>query len=86
VSYKGFFSVVTLCWAVLLSGVVRADQRVLAPNDYLKFADVTAPQISPDGAMVAYVVTTSDRDSDEPKDAIWLTNWEGTEHRQLTRG
>jgi dipeptidyl aminopeptidase/acylaminoacyl peptidase len=52
----------------------------------LKFADVTAPQISPDGAMVAYVVTTSDRDSDEPKDAIWLTNWEGTEHRQLTRG
>jgi dipeptidyl aminopeptidase/acylaminoacyl peptidase len=86
VNYKGFFSVVTLCWAVLLSGVVRADQRVLAPNDYLKFADVTAPQISPDGAMVAYVVTTSDRDSDEPKDAIWLTNWEGTEHRQLTRG
>jgi dipeptidyl aminopeptidase/acylaminoacyl peptidase len=52
----------------------------------LKFADVTAPQVSPDGATVAYVVTTSDRDSDEPKDAIWLTNWEGTEHRQVTRG
>ena len=85
-NYKGFFSVATLCWAVLLSGVVRADQRVLAPSDYLKFADVSAPQISPDGAMVAYIVTTSDRDSDEPKDAIWLTNWEGTEHRQLTRG
>jgi dipeptidyl aminopeptidase/acylaminoacyl peptidase len=85
VSPKASFAVATLCWAALLSGVVHAEQRVLAPEDYLKFADVTAPQIAPDGATVAYVVTTSDRDSDEPKDAIWLTNWEGTEHRQLTR-
>ena len=83
---KAFFAVAMLCLAALPPGVVRAEQRVLAPEDYLKFADVTAPQISPDGATVAYVVTTSDRDSDEPKDAIWLTNWEGTEHRQLTRG
>jgi dipeptidyl aminopeptidase/acylaminoacyl peptidase len=83
---KAFFAVATLCLAALLSGVVRGEQRVLAADDYLKFADVSAPQVSPDGATVAYVVTTSDRDSDEPKDAIWLTSWEGTEHRQLTRG
>jgi len=86
VSPKALLVLTTLCLATFLSGLVHAEQRVLAPGDYLKFADVTAPQISPDGAMVAYVVTTSDRDSDEPKDAIWLTNWEGTEHRQLTRG
>ena len=85
-SPKAFSAVATLCLATFLSGGVRAEQRVLAPEDYLKFADVTAPQVSPDGASVAYVVTTSDRDSDEPKDAIWLTNWQGTEHRQLTRG
>ena len=83
---KASFSLTSLCLAAFLSGVAHAGQRVLAPDDYLKFADVTAPQVSPDGATVAYVVTTSDRDSDEPKDAIWLTNWEGTEHRQLTRG
>jgi dipeptidyl aminopeptidase/acylaminoacyl peptidase len=75
-----------LCLTTFLATAAHAGQRVLAPDDYLKFADVTAPQVSPDGATVAYVVTTSDRDSDEPKDAIWLTNWEGTEHRQLTRG
>ena len=85
-SPKALFALTTLCLATFLSSMVRAEQRVLAPDDYLKFADVTAPQISPDGALVAYVVTTSDRDSDEPKDAIWLTNWQGTEHRQLTRG
>jgi dipeptidyl aminopeptidase/acylaminoacyl peptidase len=86
VRIKASFSVASLCLAAFLSGVAHAGQRVLAPDDYLKFADVTAPQVSPDGATVAYVVTTSDRDSDEPKDTIWLTNWEGTEHRQLTRG
>ena len=86
VSPKVFFALTTLCLATVLPDGVRAEQRVLAPADYLKFADVTAPQISLDGTMVAYVVTTSDRDSDEPKDAIWLTNWQGTEHRQLTRG
>jgi dipeptidyl aminopeptidase/acylaminoacyl peptidase len=69
-----------------LAAPVRAAQRVLAPDDYSKFADVTTPEVSPDGRTVAYVVTTTDREADEPKDAIWVTNWQGTEHRQLTRG
>jgi len=86
VRIRASFALTSLCLAAFLSGVTHAGQRVLAPDDYLKFADVTAPQVSPDGATVAYVVTTSDRDSDETKDSIWLTNWEGTEHRQLTRG
>jgi dipeptidyl aminopeptidase/acylaminoacyl peptidase len=77
---------VTVCFAVGLMGAAHAGQRVLAPDDYLKFADVTAPQVSPDGNSVAYVVTTTDREADEARDAIWLTNWAGTEHRQLTRG
>ena len=83
---KAPFAFPTLYLIAFLATTAHAGQRVLAPDDYLKFADVTAPQVSPDGATVAYVVTTSDRDSDEAKDAIWLTNWEGTEHRQLTRG
>lgn len=79
----------SLCCVLCLSALVPvavAAQRVLAPDDYLEFADVTAPQVAPDGRTVAYVVTTTDREADELKDAIWLTNWEGTEHRQLTRG
>ena len=72
---------VVLCWGA----PVLAGQRVLAPEDYSKFADVTAPEVSPDGQLVAYVVTTADREADELKDSIWVTNWQGTEHRQLTR-
>lgn len=74
------------CCAVLCWGCsALASQRVLAPEDYSKFADVTTPEVSPDGRMVAYVVTTADRAADEPKDSVWVTNWQGTEHRQLTR-
>ncbi len=79
-------AIAALCLLTCLATGAHAGQRVLAPDDYLKFADVTGPQVSPDGATVAYIVTTSDHDSDEPRDAIWLTNWAGTEHRQLTRG
>ena len=77
---------VTLCFAMGLAGAAHAGQRVLVPDDYLKFADVTVPQVAPDGKSVAYVVTTTAREADEAQDALWLTNWAGTEHRQLTRG
>ena len=80
------FAVGSLCWVMYPAAPVLASQRVLAPDDYLKFADVTAPEVSPDGRMVAYVVTTADREADESKDSIWVTNWQGTERRQLTRG
>ena len=83
---SAMFAALSLCCVVCWAAPARAAQRVLVPDDYLKFADVTAPQVSPDGRTVAYVVTTTDREADELKDAIWLTNWEGTEHRQLTRG
>jgi dipeptidyl aminopeptidase/acylaminoacyl peptidase len=82
---SALFATALLCVALCLAAPVRAAQRVLAPDDYSKFADVTTPEVSPDGRTVAYVVTTTDREADEPKDAIWVTNWQGTEHRQLTR-
>ncbi len=59
---------------------------MLAPDDYLKFADVSDPQVAPDGASVAYVVATADREADEERGAIWLTSWDGKERIQLTRG
>ncbi len=59
---------------------------MLAPDDYLRFADVSDPQVSPDGGRVAYVVTTVDRDADEARGAIWLTSWDGKMQLQLTRG
>ena len=83
---SAWLAAAALCCVVLSASAAAAGQRVLAPEDYSKFADVTAPEVSPDGRTVAYVVTTADREADESRDAIWITNWQGTEHRQLTRG
>jgi dipeptidyl aminopeptidase/acylaminoacyl peptidase len=76
----------SLCLAAFFTVAARAEPRLLTPDDYLRFADVSEPRVSPDGAEVAYVVTTTDRDADEAKGTIWITNWQGSEHRQLTRG
>ncbi|HVW69511.1 MAG TPA: S9 family peptidase [Steroidobacteraceae bacterium] len=65
--------------------VAQGAPRVLAPEDYLKFADVSSPQVAPDGTAVAYIVTTVDRAADEARGAVWLVKWDGSEARQLTR-
>ena len=46
---------------------------------------VSEPQLSPDGQWVAYLVTTSDREADEVRSAIWMVSWDGTQHVQLTK-
>ena len=77
---------VTLSFTGLSASAAPTGRRVLSPDDYLRFANVTAPQVSPDGASVAYVVTTTDRDADVSKGAIYLVNWNGGGRRQLSRG
>jgi len=59
---------------------------MLAPEDYYRFKDVTDPALSPDGAVVAYVVTSNDRESDSAKSAVWLVNWDGSDARAVTSG
>lgn len=78
-----------ICLAACAAGAharaTPAAQRSLSPDDYYEFADLTDPQASPDGAAIAYVVTTNDRGADAAKSAIWLVDWAGTERRQMTR-
>jgi dipeptidyl aminopeptidase/acylaminoacyl peptidase len=60
--------------------------RPLSPEDWFRFQAVSDLRIAPDGAAVAYLVTSYDPESDESKGALWLTNWAGDESIQLTRG
>jgi dipeptidyl aminopeptidase/acylaminoacyl peptidase len=69
--------------AVGADGVVQG-RRTLAPDDFYRVADVSDPQVSPDGLWVAYVVTTNDRDADEAKSAIWMVSWDGGQRLALT--
>ncbi len=78
--------------AVLATAVVfsasastaAAGRHRLQLDDFDRMAEVESPACSPDGQWVAYTVTTTDREDDEKKTAVWMVNWAGTEHVQAT--
>lgn len=59
-------------------------KRPLTSDDMFRMEAVSEPRISPDGQWIAYLVTTSDRDADETRSAIWMVSWDGTQQVQLT--
>jgi dipeptidyl aminopeptidase/acylaminoacyl peptidase len=62
-----------------------AAKRPLTSDDIYRMEAVSEPQLSPDGQWIAYLVTTSDRDADEVRSAIWMVSWDGTQHVQLAK-
>jgi len=60
--------------------------RPLNPDDWYRFQDVSDVRMAPDGAAVAYLVTSYDKPSDESRGALWIVDWSGKEPVQLTRG
>src|SRR5580700_146635 len=53
-------------------------QRGITAEDYLAFEFAGDPQLSPDGSMVAYVVTKIDRAKNRRISAIWLAPTDGS--------
>lgn len=60
--------------------------RPITPEDLFKINVVSDPQPSPNGRLVAYVVTRLDQEADDYKAAIWLVPTEGGAPTQLTGG
>jgi dipeptidyl aminopeptidase/acylaminoacyl peptidase len=82
-------------WAgALLLGMAGAIPAVPAPaqDPLLQLADVfeleyaSAPEISPDGARVAYLRRSMDRMKDRERSRLWLVDAGGGDHRPLTAG
>ena len=62
-----------------------ADKRPIEVQDLFKFKRVADPQISPDGKMVVYQVTTVSYDENRSSTNLWLAAADGkTQPRQLT--
>ena len=53
-------------------------------DDVARMKSVSDPQISPDGAWVAYSVRTPDLKEDRNSSDIWMTRWDGQESVRLT--
>src|SRR6185295_1921149 len=71
--------VATLAALALLPALgAQAPPRPFSLDEVLRVREVSQPQISPDGAWVAYTVSTSDTAEDQNKSAVWMASWEGS--------
>jgi dipeptidyl aminopeptidase/acylaminoacyl peptidase len=59
-------------------------KRPMAVEDLFKFKRVADPQISPDGKLVAYMLTNVDLAGNKTTTNIWLVSSDGGTPRQLT--
>ncbi len=59
-------------------------RRNFGLEDVARMRSVSDPQISPDGAWVAYRVRTPDLKEDKNPSDIWMTRWDGQETVRLT--
>src|SRR5258708_15631905 len=67
-------SALVACLLVLaIDGQFQPSRRGITPEDYFSFEFISDPQISPDGRLVAYVVTKVDRAQHRRNSTIWMT-------------
>jgi dipeptidyl aminopeptidase/acylaminoacyl peptidase len=59
-------------------------RRPLRVGDLYRLRDVRDPQLSPDGAWVAYSVSAIDSAKDKSDSDVWMTSWDGSQTVRLT--
>ncbi len=72
--------------AISAEGTGSAEKRPVAIDDLLALRKVSDPQISPEGAWVAYTVRACDMKRDKQTSDVWMTSWDGETSIQLTHG
>lgn len=77
-------SVALLATVAAGQGAPSAAPRALQPGDIYRLRAVGDPHISPDGAWVAYTVTTTDSAKDKSDTDVWMVSWDGTRTVRLT--
>jgi hypothetical protein len=67
--------VLTLYAFIATSIAHAAEPRPIKLDDLARIADVSDPQVSPEGAWVAYTVRTTNIEKDKRSRDIWMANW-----------
>ncbi len=63
-----------------------SDDSLITPEDFYDIVSVEDPQVSPDGAWIAYVRFSVDRVEDKYRRAIWLAPTDGGPPKPFTSG
>ena len=83
-------ALLALAIAALASGTlvaqtpVTAPRRALRAGDLFRLRNVNDPQLSPDGAWVAYSVAAIDSAKDKTDTDIWMSSWDGAQSLRVT--
>ena len=72
-----FGALVLVCSAVMV-GAQNGGPRGVTPEDYFAFEFIGDPNISPDGKLVAYVITRIDRAQNRRSSSIWMVPIDGS--------
>jgi dipeptidyl aminopeptidase/acylaminoacyl peptidase len=70
--------------AATLAAQTGGVKRPVRVTDFLQLRDVNDPQLSPDGAWIAYTVTSIDTAKDKSDVDVWMTSWDGSQSVRLT--
>src|SRR5512146_326098 len=70
--------------AFVLAGAQAPGKRVVQVGDMYRLKNVGDPQLSPDGAWVAYTVSSTDSAKDKTDTDVWMTSWDGSQTIQVT--
>src|SRR6516162_10078000 len=70
--------------AFIVNTASAQTKRPINPSDFMRYVDVSDPQVSPDGKWCTYTVATVDTSKDETNKDIWMVSWDGKENVQLT--
>src|SRR5213593_1761685 len=69
----------TLIFGCALARLAAAQTpRGVTPEDYFAFEFISDPNISPDGKLVAYIVTKIDRAQNRRNSSIWMAATDGS--------
>ena len=74
-------AVIAVAFCFIATPLTRAQQtslRGITPEDYYSFEFLTDPHISPNGKLVAYVVTKVDRVQNRRNSSIWMVATDGS--------
>jgi len=69
---------------MIVSPGLSAEKTPLTFNDFIRIKRIADPQVSPDGTLVAYVVTEMNLEQNSSNSDIWVIPLKGGEARRLT--
>ncbi len=77
-------AIATLALLFPVAAGAAEDVQPFSPADLVAVRQVSDPQVSPDGAWVAFVVKASDLEEDRATSDLWMVSWDGARTLQLT--